>query len=225
MRSSVLSKTILTQKAISKGVISLTGNSDQSHTICGSEEAKPERKGRSSSTGLFSAEHMGQLPFLDPLTSLGPMSSSKQWAVMEVTGAASGLESLTADARASGTLSVWFGSYWWATPILIAELPAGPLGSDFDRRMPPFPSSVTHNGHVGKARNGFEPLRFGVYCYDSKTYPVLNDTYTQQALWPWKKCLKVEGSAFHMACFGFFPSHLMTGLCELREPFNHTEHL
>lgn len=44
----------------------------------------------------------------------------------------------------------------------------------------PSPALVTHNGCVGKARNGFEPLRFGVYCYCSKTYPVLNDTYTQQ---------------------------------------------
>ena len=44
LRGSLLSKPSVTPEAIQKGVISLTGNSHQSHTICGSDEVKPERK-------------------------------------------------------------------------------------------------------------------------------------------------------------------------------------
>lgn len=67
IRASVLSKPSLTQEAIRKGVTSLTGDSDQSHTICESDEVKPERKARNSSTSLYSAKHMRQLHFLGPL--------------------------------------------------------------------------------------------------------------------------------------------------------------
>lgn len=208
-----------------KGVISLTGNSDQSHTICGSDEVKPKRKGRSSSIGIF-AEHMRQLPFLDPLASPGPMSNSHRWAVNGNDSVTSGLERLIANARASRPLSFWFGSYWWAILILKANLPAGPLKGvtlteECLHHPPPL---VTHHGCVGRARNGFEPVRFGAYCYYSKTCPVLNEhvprpMILKEVSQSGRKCLP-----YYRFCF--FPwVNSCLGCLISQNPLNHVGHV